>query len=151
MMFHKKSKHKPLYDRIMSRTKVPKDKSKCWLWTGPVNNAGFGMVKGDFSQGDWKMVTVHRAIARHHGLDIHRKEVQHTCLNKICVNPDHLVLGTVRTRTDRIMAKHGSHWMKPKEPYITCEHCGETTHVVWFSRIHRDCYPGMMKKYSNKK
>lgn len=143
-------KHKPLHERIMNRTKVPNDKSQCWEWQGPVNNAGFGLIKGDNNQGDWKMVTVHRAMARHKGLNIHNKEVQHTCLNKVCVNPDHLVIGTAKSRHKRIVEKHGNNFMKPKQPMITCEHCGDTTHVVWFSRKHGDCYPGMHGKYHNK-
>lgn len=151
MMFYKKRPYGvSLHQRILNRTKVPDDKSQCWVWTGPVNNAGFGLIKGDSSKGDLKMVTVHRAMARHKGLDIRRKEVQHTCLNKVCVNPDHLVLGDPKSRTKRIIEKHGSHFMAPKEPYKTCEHCGETTHIVWFSRVHKDCYPGMLGKYHNK-
>lgn len=139
-----------LHERIMNRTKVPDDKSQCWEWTGPVNNAGFGLIKGDNNQGDWKMVTVHRAMARHKGLNINRKEVQHTCLNKICVNPDHLVLGDPKSRTKRIMEKHGNRFMAPKVPYKTCKHCGKKTHIVWFSRLHKDCYPGMRGKYHSK-
>lgn len=149
-MMYKRPYGITLHERIMNRTKVPNDKSKCWEWTGPVNNAGYGLIKGDGNQGDWKMVTVHRAMARHKGLDIRRKEVQHTCLNKVCVNPDHLVIGDAKSRNKRIIAKHGRHWMKPKVPYITCEHCGDKTHVVWFSRLHKDCYPGMNGKYHNK-
>ena len=140
----------PVHERVLARTKIPNDKSKCWEWTGPVNNAGFGLIKGDANQGDLKMVTVHRVMARYKGLDIRRKEVQHTCLNKRCVYPDHLVLGTPKTRTKRIMDKHGRHWMKPKTPYKTCPHCGVTTHLVWFSRVHKDCYAGMRGKYHNK-
>lgn len=140
----------PLYDRMMARVNVPQDKTKCWEWKGPVNNAGYGLIKGDDNQGDWKMVTVHRVMARHKGLNINRKEVQHTCLNKKCVNPDHLVLGDAKTRTKRIMEKHGRHYMAPKQPYKTCEHCGETSHIVWFSRMHKDCYPGMRKKHNKK-
>jgi len=151
IMYSKKRHYAtPLHQRILNRTKIPNDKSKCWEWTGPVNNAGFGLIKGDANQGDLKMVTVHRAMARYMGLDIRHKEVQHTCLNKRCVNPDHLVLGTPKTRTKRIIEKHGPNFMRPKEPRKTCPHCGVTTHIVWFSRIHKDCYAGMRGKYHNK-
>ena len=125
------------YDRVMRRTNIPKDKSKCWLWTGPVNNAGYGMIRGN--DGVPKMTTVHRIVGIEKGLSW-RKEIQHTCLTKNCVNPDHLVNGDARSRHVRIVDKHGRQWQKPKEPYKTCEHCGETSHVVWFSRMHGDCY-----------
>lgn len=135
------SKAVPAYERMMERVKIPKDKTKCWLWCGPVNNAGYGMIRG--TDGYPKMMTVHRVAAQHKGLDIKRKEVQHTCLTKNCVNPDHLVIGNAQSRCDRIMKKHGKNFQKPKIPYKTCEHCGKESYVVWFSRMHKDCYPGM--------
>lgn len=137
------------YERMMKRVTIPKDKSKCWLWTGPVNNAGYGMCRGN--DGYPKMTTVHRIAAQHKGLDIKRKEVQHTCLTKNCVNPDHLVLGNAQTRCDRIMKKHGRNFQRPKNPLKTCEHCGNTDHVVWFSRKHNDCYPNMKNTFSCKR
>ena len=145
-MFKKERKRIPAYDRVMRRTLIPTDKNDCWLWTGPVNNAGFGMIKEDLDIEN-KMVTVHRVVARHKGLDI-TKEINHTCLNKICVNPDHLIYGNAKDRSDRIAQKHGINFRKPKNPYKTCEHCGGTKHVTWFSRVHKNCYPGMMNKYS---
>lgn len=129
------------YDRVMKRSKIPKDKSKCWLWCGPVNNAGYGMIRGN--DGIPKMTTVHRVVGVHIGLD-HRKEIQHTCLTKNCVNPDHLVNGNAKTRHQRIEKKHGKHFKTPKNPYRTCEHCGVTTYITYYSRKHKDCYPGML-------
>lgn len=142
MRYQKKS----AYERVMRRTHIPKDQSKCWLWTGPVNNAGYGMIRGD--DGVPKMQTVHRVVGIHKGLDKQR-EIQHTCLVTHCVNPDHLVSGNPTTRIKRIIDKHGEHFNTPKQPYKTCEHCKETDHVVWFSRKHNDCYPGMHGKFAN--
>lgn len=133
----KKSKTTSAYDRVMRRIVIPKDKNKCWLWPGPVNNAGFGMIRGD--NGVPKMMTVHRVVGKEKGLDIENNEIQHTCLTKNCVNPDHLVEGDPLTRSKRIIAKHGNKWQTPKEPYKTCDYCGGTSHVVWFSRMHYDC------------
>lgn len=134
------------YERMMKRVTIPKDTTKCWLWTGPVNNAGYGMLRGN--DGYPKMTTVHRIAAQHKGLDIKRKEVQHTCLTKNCVNPDHLVIGNAQSRCDRIMKKHGRNFQRPKNPQKTCEHCGKTEHVTWFSRKHNDCYPGMKNTFT---
>ena len=143
----KKNQSIPAYERMMTRVKVPEDKNECWLWCGPVNNAGYGMIRG--TEGYPKMMTVHRVAAQYKGLDIKRKEVQHTCLTKNCVNPDHLVIGNAKARCERIIKKHGKNFQKPKNPYKTCEHCGGTSYVVWFNRMHGDCYPGMKSKYSN--
>jgi len=133
------------YDRVMRRTHIPENKDECWLWCGPVNNAGYGMIRGN--DGYPKMTTVHRIVGIHNGLD-RLREIQHTCLTKHCVNPKHLVNGNSKSRNKRIIAKHGRNWQKPKVPYRTCEHCKVTTHTVWFSRMHNDCYPGMLTKYS---
>ena len=145
MRYHKTTS---AYERMMKRVKVPLNKDECWLWCGPVNNAGFGMIRGD--DGYPRMTTVHRVAAKHKGLDIKRKEVQHTCLTSHCVNPDHLVIGNAKSRCNRIMAKHGRNFQKPKVPYKTCEHCGETSHIVWFSRMHGECYPGMKSVINTK-
>jgi hypothetical protein len=133
----------PVHMRVLQRTKIPTNKKDCWLWCGPVNNAGYGMIKGDNEYGDPKMMTVHRAVARANGLDIDNHEIQHTCLVKHCVNPRHLVHGTPQSRSERIIKKHGRTFCKPKVARRVCEHCGIDTHVVWFNRVHKDCYPGM--------
>jgi len=132
------------YIRMMKRVDIPKDQSKCWLWTGPVNNAGYGMIRGD--NGIPKMVTVHKVMGKHKGLDIENNEIQHICLTKHCVNPDHLVEGTPKSRHTRIVNKHGPLFQAPKRPYRTCEHCGDTDHVVWFSRKHSECYTYIPKR-----
>lgn len=144
----KRTQHKriPVHLRVLHRTNIPMDKDECWLWCGPVNNAGYGMIKGETGTDDPKMMTVHRAVARANGLDIENNEIQHTCLVKHCVNPLHLVEGVAQNRVDRIKKKYNGVWQRPKNPYKKCEHCGKTTYVVWFSRMHSDCYPGMKQQ-----
>ena len=142
----KYQKQMTAYQRMMKRVQVPENKDECWLWCGPVNNAGYGMIRG--TDGWPKMMTVHRVAAQHKGLDIKRKEVQHTCLTKNCVNPDHLVNGDAKTRFKRIKEKHGEYFQRLKKPYVKCKHCGKTSHVVWFSRQHGECHPGMNNKYA---
>lgn len=130
-----------VYNRLISR--IRKTKNGCWEWLGATNNAGYGLIH-DERHLTGGMMTVHRVMARHVGLDIEHNEIQHTCLNKLCVNPNHLVMGDPRTRTDRLIKKYGSDYIRPKEKYYKCEHCNRTTHFVWFKRIHKDCYPGML-------
>lgn len=151
----KRKKYKnsiPVDQRVLARTNIPKNKNDCWLWCGPVNNAGYGLIKGDSTiENDPKMMTVHRAVARANGLDIDKHEIQHTCLVKHCVNPKHLVEGIPQNRTDRMKKKYNGKWQKPKNPYRTCEHCRGTTYVVWFDRMHKNCYPGMNSLYDKYK
>lgn len=139
----------PAYQRMMKRVKVPENKDECWLWCGPVNNAGYGMIRGN--DGYPKMTTVHRVAGIEKGLDAKYHEIQHTCLTKHCVNPDHLVEGNVKSRIQRLREKYNGYWQRPKKPYRKCQHCGGTSHVVWFSRMHNDCYPGMHSLLRKKK
>lgn len=123
-------------ERVFRRVNIT-DKSKCWLWPGPLNNAGYGLIRGN--DGIPHMMTVHRAIAKYHlKWDIEGKDVQHTCTNNHCVNPDHLKLGDKETRYE----KFTNHPIKDvwKNPIRECPYCKGKTVFTWFSRKHKDCY-----------
>jgi len=137
----KKRKCVSAYDRVMRRTKGTNNPDKCWLWCGPVNNAGFGMIRGD--NGIPKMMTVHRAVAKHVGMDIENFEIHHICDHYTCVNPKHLKEGTTQERMKEFLKnRHPVHkvWQNKKNLYRTCEHCGGSSVFTWFSRHHKDCY-----------
>lgn len=56
--------------------------SGCWVWTGPVNNNGYGKVGNTY---------VHRlsyAVAK--GPIPAETEIDHLCRNRRCFNPEHL-------------------------------------------------------------
>ena len=73
----------------------------CWLWTGPVNNIGYGMFgytreTPDHTGRIGNMMTAHRAawmMAHDQEIPV-GMNVNHTCHIKNCVNPDHLEIGT---------------------------------------------------------
>lgn len=80
------------HDLFFSRQET---NGECVEWTGPVNNAGYGLTGFRHRITDAKgMMTVHRlAYMIEHGDVPMGWCVQHICHNRICVRPDHLKLG----------------------------------------------------------
>ncbi len=72
----------------------------CWLWTGTKLSLGYGIlsVAG-------KSVRAHRFSYEMHRGSTTGKMVCHKCDTPLCVNPDHLFLGTAKDNTADMHAK----------------------------------------------
>lgn len=85
----------PFLDRFWSRVTVagPDD---CWLWTGLLNNQGYGRFTLDYGPGSKSTrVLAHRfAYEITTAQDARGWVVLHSCDTPRCVNPAHLSLGT---------------------------------------------------------
>lgn len=76
-------------DRIQALC-VPEPNTGCWLWIGRMGPNGYGEIRVD-----GKMKRAHRVSRTVFGGEFdHNLHVLHKCDVKICVNPDHLRLGT---------------------------------------------------------
>lgn len=108
-----KIERKLIVDRYISwghyqRMLVKDPNSDCINWTGSINNAGYGMIgffRADKTKG---MMTPHRlALMIKLGREIQPgMNANHTCHNRTCCNPDHLVEGT-QTQKMKDMYKDG--------------------------------------------
>lgn len=76
-------------ERFMAKVS-PEPNSGCWLWTGGVASNGYGMFWLD-GKVDTAPRQSYRMFCGEIVDDLH---IMHKCDVKLCVNPDHLSLGT---------------------------------------------------------
>lgn len=67
------------------------DENGCWVWQGCVNNSGYGKLNVRLPGRVHKQLYAHRAAFEEYirPLAAH-EEVDHTCCNRLCINPLHL-------------------------------------------------------------
>ena len=81
-----------ILEKVQRRVEV--DCAGCWNWIGPDSGNGRG---GGYPRMclDGQTVSVHRVIYTHfYGYVPGKKQIDHKCRNRRCVNPDHLEMVT---------------------------------------------------------
>ena len=104
--------------------------SGCWEWVGPRQPNGYGVIAEGLS--------THRfSYERFKGAIPLGMCVLHSCDNKICVNPEHLFLGTNNDNTQDMMAKGRNHWLNMTHCRRGHEFTPENTRIN--KEGHRKC------------
>lgn len=111
--------------------------SDCWLWTGEVNNKGYGVYMLYEGDGREKLLA-HRFSALMAGMSVHTPSdvVMHSCDTPNCVRPQHLSVGTQRDNMRDANAKNRADLTGLFAPtQIVCKTCG-----VQFQGLPRERY-----------
>lgn len=84
--------------------------SSCWLWKGALTRGGYGHIRYKRKDG-WCMLRSNRAAWIIYNGEIPKnKHVCHTCDNVLCVNPEHLWLGSNLDNTKDKCSKGRHNW-----------------------------------------
>lgn len=92
-------KHRPdrILDKVLSRVLIKDmgyENGPCWLWQGPTSGTGRGGGYPRMSL-DGGTVAVHIVMyILQEGPIPPRKQIDHKCRNRLCVNPSHLEMVT---------------------------------------------------------
>jgi hypothetical protein len=95
---------------------TPNDSTGCWEWTGAFNGTGYGRLS---HYGRTKLA--HRVAYETCKGDLGDGWVMHTCDNRKCVNPAHLVLGDSQANVDDMIAKGRAYHPSPRPDPTRCK------------------------------
>lgn len=100
----------PLSVRLLNMV-IPEPNSGCWLWIGSLKKGGYGQIGGFNKSGKRTMLSAHKASYLAFNGDVpDGLIVRHTCDNRICVNPDHLVVGTQKDNFNDMVERGRAYW-----------------------------------------
>lgn len=140
------SDHNPTAEALFWEKVEKRENAECWIWQGTTRGKGYGSVRWN-----GRMEAAHRIswVLTHgpipKGDGYHGTCVLHRCDNAICVNPEHLFLGS---NHDNVLDRHqkGRTKIDPSRPNSYKTHCkrnhplsGPNLRVYREKRVCRYC------------
>jgi hypothetical protein len=90
-----------LYHRLVANTTEPENGQACWTWTAKRDRWGYGRFNVRAADGRVVVKMAHIEMLRHFEPIDPKLQVDHTCYNPSCVNPDHLEQVTPKVNMQR--------------------------------------------------
>lgn len=78
-----------IIERITSLS-IPEPNTGCWIWLGAMFHSGYGAFKRVMASGKKESLAHRVSYLMFRGEIPVGKEIDHTCKNRSCVNPNHL-------------------------------------------------------------
>ena len=104
---------KSVKDRLLEKIS-PEPNSGCWLWTAGVNSSGYGMI-GVGSRG---AAGAHRiSYELFKGPIPEGQMILHSCDCRVCINPDHLAVGTAKQNASDMISRGRDYALPEKFRY----------------------------------
>lgn len=95
-------KRKSIRERFVRNFIIPENRSSCWLWHGDKTSDGYGRFTISSYLGISQRMSAHRYSYIFHTMDEPPKGmlICHKCDVKLCVNPNHLFIGSYKDNVD---------------------------------------------------
>ena len=109
-VYDRRSEVQRFWDMVDKR-----EDNECWEWVGSLDSDGYGWFstqsisnKIATEKKQKKTTTAHRYSALMKYGDLGDNMVRHTCDNRKCVNPEHLILGTAKDNSRDMVERNRS-------------------------------------------
>lgn len=86
------------------------EKSGCWTWAGSTDQEGFGRIRVKSAEKRVDLIAHRVSWFIHRGPVPEGMSVLHSCGNRGCVNPDHLLLGSRKDISRKVSEARKGSW-----------------------------------------